>query len=92
MWIFDIIGIIACAVWLFAAIATEKAGSAAVASLMLALSAGLLAIDVKRKFNPDKINVKIIETKTPPTIDTLIRHGAVSDTTYVITAIDAKIQ
>ena len=90
--IVNIIGIIFCIVWLILASINEEPGSAIMAALLLTLNSVLLMFNIDKMNHPDKFNVKIIETKTPPTIDTLIRYGAVSDTTYVITAIDAKLR
>lgn len=89
--IINIIGIIVCVVWFIQALIDDN-GSAIVAALLLVLNSVLLMSNIDKKVHPDKFNATVVETKTPPTIDTLIRHGAVSDTTYVITAIDAKIR
>lgn len=89
--IINIIGIIVCVVWFIQALIDDN-GSAIVAALLLVLNSVLLMSNIDKKVHPDKFNITVVETKTPPTIDTLIRHGAVSDTTYVITAIDAKIR
>ena len=92
--IINIIGIIFCVVWLIQALINDMRGSAITAALLFILNLVLLVFNINKNINKmvhsDKFNVTIIETKTPPAIDTLIRHGAVSDTTYVITAIDAK--
>lgn len=94
MWpiIINIIGIFVCVGWLFYAITEEQVGSAILAFLLLCLNTGLLAINIDKKNHPEKFNVTIIETKTPPTIDTLILRGAVPDTTYVITTVNAKVR
>ena len=94
MWhiIINIIGIFVCVGWLFYAITEEQVGSAILAVLFLCLNTGLLVINIDKKNHPEKFNVTIIETKTPPTIDTLILRGAVPDTTYVITTVDAKVR
>lgn len=89
--ILNIIGIIICVVWFIQALIDDN-GSAIMAALLLILNAVLLVFNIDKTVHPDKFNTTVVETKTPPTIDTLIRHGAVSDTTYVITAIDAKIR
>ena len=89
--ILNIIGIIICVVWFIQALIDDN-GSAIMAALLLILNAVLLVFNIDKTVHPDKFNTTVVETKTPPTIDTLIRHGAVSDTTYVIAAIDAKIR
>ena len=94
MWaiIINIIGIVVCVAWLFYAISKEEVGSAILAFLLMCLNVGLLVVNTDKMKNPDKFSTTIVETKTPPTVDTIVRHGAVPDTTYVITAIDAKVR
>lgn len=91
--IINIIGIIVCVVWFIQALIDDTSSiNAIAAALLLILNSALLVSNIDKKVHPDKFNTTVVETKTPPTIDTLIRHGAVPDTTYVITAIDAKIR
>ena len=94
MWpiIINIIGIVVCVAWLFYSVTEEEVGAAILAFLLLCVNTGLLVMNVDRKNHPEKWNVTVIETKTPPTVDTIVRHGAVPDTTYVITAIDADVR
>lgn len=89
--ILNIIGIIVCVVW-FIQTLIDDTSSAIMAALLFILNLALLVCNIDKKVLPDKFNTMVVETKTPPTVDTLIRHGAVSDTTHVITAIDTKIR
>lgn len=88
--IINFIGLIFCIVLFILSIHDKAPGGAIIAAALFILESSLLGVIIDKTAHPDKFNLTVVETKTPPTIDTLIRYGAVSDTTYIITAIDAK--
>ena len=94
MWVIviNIFGAAICAMWFFDSVKNESGFSALAASLLMMLNSGLLAYNINKMRTPDKAKIIVVETKKRPAIDTLILHGEIPDTTYVITAINGKIR
>lgn len=92
MIVINILGIVFCIAMLIIAFIFDQVGTGILGALLLCLNTALLIHNIEKRNGQENVDVTIVETKTPPTIDTLIRYGSVPDTTYVITAVDAKVR